>query len=56
MNLTKIQENIEELLKDIDKKRFIYELLGIYGLPKASITRLQKGSLNLSKNGVFQRV
>ena len=36
-------------MKSFNQKIFIYDLLLAYGLPKASITRLQKGNLNLSK-------
>lgn len=50
MNITQIELNIKELMNNITLDNFIYELLLAYGLPKASITRLQKGTLNLSKN------
>lgn len=36
-------------MKKIKPDSFIYDLLLAYGLPKASVTRLQKGNLNLSK-------
>lgn len=49
MNITQIESNLQKLMKSFDKKTFVYELLLAYGLPKASITRLQKGNLNLSK-------
>lgn len=50
MNITQIELNIKELMNNITLDNFIYDLLLAYGLPKASITRLQKGTLNLSKN------
>lgn len=50
MNITQIEQNIKNLLDNYTQESFIYELLLAYGLPKASITRLQKGSLNLSKD------
>lgn len=50
MNITQIEQNIKHLLDNYTQESFIYELLLAYGLPKASITRLQKGSLNLSKH------
>lgn len=50
MNITQIELNIKELMNNITLDTFIYDLLLAYGLPKASITRLQKGTLNLSKN------
>lgn len=49
MNITQIEANLQKLIKTFTKDSFIYELLLAYGLPKASITRLQKGNLNLSK-------
>lgn len=35
-------------MENFNRESFIYDLLLAYGLPKASITRLQKGNLNLS--------
>jgi len=49
MNIVQIEKNIKKLMKSISRKTFIYEFLLAYGLPKASITRLKKGNLNLSK-------
>lgn len=48
MNINEIEENLKSLIEEYDKKEFIYELLLAYGLPKASITRLKKGSYDLS--------
>lgn len=50
MNITQIENNLKKLVRDIDKSSFIYGLLLAYNLPKSSITRLQKGNLNLSKS------
>ncbi len=50
MNITQIEHNIKKLLESFNQETFIYDLLLAYGLPKASISRLQKGGLNLSKN------
>ena len=50
MNIAQIESNLQKLIKSFSEKTFIYDLLLSYGLPKASITRLKKGSLNLSKN------
>lgn len=50
MNISQIENNLHNLIKSFSKETFIYDLLLAYGLPKASITRLQKGNLNLSKN------
>lgn len=49
MNIAQIEVNLQKLILDYTQETFIYELLLAYGLPKASITRLQKGNLNLSK-------
>lgn len=49
MNLAKIEESIQTLVKNLSKDSFIYDLLLAYGLPKASITRLKDGAYNLSK-------
>ena len=49
MNITQIEDSLKTIVKSLNKVSFIYEFLLAYGLPKASITRLQKGNLNLSK-------
>ena len=49
MNVAQIENNLKLLVFTLDKETFIYNLLESYYLPKASISRLQKGSLNLSK-------
>lgn len=49
MNIAQIENNISNLVKKIRPETFIYDFLLAYGLPQASITRLQKGNLNLSK-------
>jgi hypothetical protein len=49
MNIGQIEKNLQNLIKSLDPATFIYDLLRAYNLPKASITRLQKGNLNLSK-------
>lgn len=49
MNVAQIENNLILLVYTLDKETFIYNLLESYYLPKASISRLQKGSLNLSK-------
>lgn len=49
MNIAQIEENVQGIVKSLDKETFIFDLLLAYGLPKASISRLQKGNLNLSK-------
>ncbi len=52
MNITKIEQNLQELVCNFKiefQDTFIYDLLLAYGQPRASITRLQNGGLNLSK-------
>lgn len=49
MNLAQIENNLQQLVQSFKKDSFMYDLLLAYGQPKASITRLQKGGLNLSK-------
>jgi type II restriction/modification system DNA methylase subunit YeeA len=49
MNSNQIENNVATLIKNFSKDTFIYDLLLAYGLPKATITRLQKGASNLSK-------
>ena len=49
MNIAQIEINLQKLIKSFSRETFIYDLLSSYGLPKASITRLKKGNLNLSK-------
>ena len=49
MNVAQIENNLKLLVYSLDKETFIYNLLESYYLPKASISRLQKGNLNLSK-------
>jgi type II restriction/modification system DNA methylase subunit YeeA len=49
MNIAQIENNLQNLIKNFSKDTFIFDLLLAYGLPKASITRLQNGNLNLSK-------
>lgn len=49
MNIAQIEQNLQKILLNFDQETFIYDFLLAFGLPKASITRLQKGNLNLSK-------
>ncbi|MBP7644496.1 MAG: class I SAM-dependent DNA methyltransferase, partial [Saprospiraceae bacterium] len=48
MNIAQIEQNLQLLVKSFKAGSFIYELLLAYGTPKSSISRLQKGGLNLS--------
>ena len=49
MNITQIEKNLSKLIKNFNKESFIYDLLLAYDLPKATISRLQNGTANLSK-------
>lgn len=50
MKSTEIEEKVKALFQNFDRDNFIYDLLRAYGISKTSITRLQKGDFNLSKN------
>jgi type I restriction-modification system DNA methylase subunit len=49
MNSAEIEKKLQTLITNFNKETFIYDLLLVYNLPKATITRLQKGTANLSK-------
>jgi hypothetical protein len=49
MEITAIEDTLKSLINPVSKATFIYDLLLAYDQPKSSITRLQKGNLNLSK-------
>lgn len=49
MSIAQIETNIQQLIQSFNKHTFIYDLLLAYDMPKASVTRLQQGNLNLSK-------
>jgi len=48
MNIAQIENNLHQLIKSFNKETFIYDLLLAYDTPKSTLTRLQKGGLNLS--------
>ena len=50
MDLNKLEKDINDIVVHLNKDNFIYALLLAYDFPKATITRLKKGSLNKSKN------
>ena len=49
MNIAQIESNLQNLITNYTNETFIYEFLLAKKKKKASITRLQKGNLNLSK-------
>jgi len=50
METAELENKLKELAKDINEESFIYDLLGAYDFPKATISRLRSGDLNVSKN------
>lgn len=49
MKIGDIEDNAKNFIKSWDREEFIYQFLGIYGLPKATITRLKDGGYNQAK-------
>jgi len=49
MNSLQVEKNIQKLVKNFSRESFIFDLLLAYGTPKATVTLLQKGKRNLSK-------
>ena len=49
MNISQIEENLSNLIKNFSKDEFIYDLLLAYGIPKSTIALLKKGKSNLAK-------
>ena len=50
MEISELENRLKKLTEDINKETFIYDLLLAYDFPKATISRLKAGDLNLSKN------
>jgi len=49
MNSTELQNKLSEIVANLSKEDFIFEFLKTYGISKTTITRLQKGDFNQSK-------
>lgn len=49
MAITEIEDKISEIIEKDDHSNFIYDFLGVYDIPKATITKLKNGFNNLSK-------
>lgn len=49
MKIGDIEDNAKKFIKSWDREEFIYQFLEIYGLPKATITRLKDGGYNQAK-------
>lgn len=48
MAITEIEDKISEIVENKDHSNFIYDFLGVYNIPKSTITKLKKGINNLS--------
>lgn len=49
MNMTQIENNLQELFKNFSKTEFIYDFLLSYDFPRSTIDRLKSGSKNKAK-------
>lgn len=49
MNSSQIEKNVEKIMENFSRDSFVFDLLLAYGTPKATVTLLQKGRRNLSK-------
>lgn len=49
MAITEIEDRISDIINKNDKDQFIYDFLSVYDFPKATITKLRKGTNNLAK-------
>lgn len=50
MTSSEMYQELKSIVENIDQENFIYDILSIYGSPKATITRLKKGDFNLAKD------
>lgn len=50
MAITEIEDRISDIISNDDKENFIYDFLSVYDFPKATITKLRKGTNNLAKD------
>lgn len=49
MAITEIEDRIAAIIDQDQPDQFIYDFLGVYDFPKATITKLRKGTNNLAK-------
>lgn len=49
MAITEIEDCITDIIDHKDRNQFIYDFLSVYDFPKATITKLHKGTNDLSK-------
>lgn len=49
MAITEYEDQIQEIVSEPDHSEFIYDFLGVYDIPRATVTKLRKGMNNLAK-------
>lgn len=49
MAITEIEDRITDIINENNRDEFIYDFLSVYDFPKATITKLRKGTNNLAK-------
>lgn len=49
MAITEIEDRITDIINQSNRDEFIYDFLSVYDFPKATITKLRKGTNNLAK-------
>lgn len=49
MAITEIEDRITDIINQDNHEQFIYDFLNVYDFPKATITKLRKGTNNLAK-------
>ena len=49
MAITEIEDRITDIINQNNRDEFIYDFLSVYDFPKATITKLRKGTNNLAK-------
>src|SRR5690554_6024931 len=49
MQSSEIKHKVQDIIDNLSKEEFIYDLLLAYGISKTSVTRLKKGDYNFSK-------
>lgn len=49
MAITEYEDQIQEIVSKPDHSEFIYDFLGVYDIPRATVTKLRKGMNNLAK-------
>ena len=59
LNITEIEDKLKKVINNINKETFIEELLYLYEIPKASVTRAKKNLVDgkefIIKNRLFYR-